>query len=78
MEELIALCLLGRVRGESVPLPTIINKTRNDWKFIRGHVSYVDLGNNWIFVKFANVKNKEMVWKERLWHVNGLNFVLST
>lgn len=46
MEELIALCLLGKFWGESTPLPAIINKTRNDWKFIRGHVSYVDLGNN--------------------------------
>lgn len=50
MEELIALCLLGKVWGESVPLPNIINKTKKDWKFIRGHVSYVDLGNNWISI----------------------------
>jgi len=42
-------------------LPAIINKTRNDWKFIRGHVSYVDLGNNWISIKFVNVEDKEMV-----------------
>ena len=46
MEELLALCLLGKVWAEYIPLPIIINKTRNDWKFIRGHVTYVDLGNN--------------------------------
>ena len=34
MEEIIALCLLGKVWGKYVPLPAIINKIRNDWKFI--------------------------------------------
>ena len=44
MEEFIALCLLGKIWGEYVALPGIINKTRSDWKYIRGLVSYVDLG----------------------------------
>ncbi|KAJ8437740.1 hypothetical protein Cgig2_009455 [Carnegiea gigantea] len=46
VEELIALCLLGKVWGEYVPLPAIINKTKADWKFIRGQVkSLVNVGN---------------------------------
>lgn len=61
MKELIALDLLGKVWGEYVLLPTIINKIKYDWKFIRGHVSYVHL---------------EMVWRERPWHVNEPNLVL--
>lgn len=41
MEELIALCLLGKIWGDYVPLPAIINTTKHDWKFIRGQVSYL-------------------------------------
>lgn len=78
MEELIALLLLGKVWGEYVPLPAVNNKTKSDWKFIRGQVSYVDLVNNWISFKFANVEDMEMVWRERHWHVNGLNLLLSS
>lgn len=77
MEELIALCLLGKVWGEYVLLLVIINKTKQDWKFIRGQVNFIDLGNNWISIIFANSEDKEMVWRERPWHVNGLNFMLS-
>ncbi|KAJ8441162.1 hypothetical protein Cgig2_024891 [Carnegiea gigantea] len=61
MEKLIALCLSGKVWREYVPLPAIINKTKADWKFIRGQVSYVDLENNWISFEFANLESKEMV-----------------
>ena len=55
----------GEGVGEYVPLSAIINKTKVDWKFIRGQVSYVDLKNNWISFKFANLEDKEMVWRER-------------
>ncbi|KAJ8433096.1 hypothetical protein Cgig2_020592 [Carnegiea gigantea] len=34
MEELMALCLLGKIWGDYVPLPAIINKTRADWRFL--------------------------------------------
>lgn len=61
MEELFALCLLGKVWEEYVPFPATINKTKSDWKFIRGQVSYVDLGNDWVSFKFANVEDKERV-----------------
>lgn len=59
-------------------MPAVNNKTKSDWKFIRGQVSYVDLVNNWISFKFANVEDMEMVWRERHWHVNGLNLLLSS
>lgn len=58
-------------------MPAIINKIRSNWKFIGDQVSYVNLDDNWISFKFANVEDQEMVWKERSWHVNGLNLVLS-
>ena len=77
MKELKALCLLGKAWRNYVPLLAIINKTKVDWKFVTGHISYLILNNNWISIKFANVEDKEMVWRERPWYVNGLNFVLS-
>jgi len=61
MDELIALCLLGQIWGDHVPLSAIIHKTKNDWKFPKGQVDYLELGNNWILLRFANVEDKEMV-----------------
>jgi len=49
-EELLACYLLGRVWGEPIPLPAIIHRTRNDWKFVKGHIEYVDIGNHWILI----------------------------
>jgi len=61
MKELKALCLLGKAWRNYVPLLAIINKTKVDWKFVTGHISYLILNNNWISIKFANVEDKEMV-----------------
>ena len=40
-DELLACCLLGSIWGEPLPLPTIIHRTRNDWKFVKGHIEYI-------------------------------------
>ena len=45
-EELLACCLLGRIWGEPIPLPTIIHRTRNEWKFVEEHIEYVEMGNH--------------------------------
>jgi len=44
-----------------VPLPTIVNKAKLDWKFVRDHIDYVNLGNHYILCRFTNVEHKEMV-----------------
>jgi len=36
MDELAALCLLGQIWGDSVPLLAIIHKTKSDWRFLKG------------------------------------------
>ena len=59
MDELAAICLLGQIWGDSLPLPAIIHKTKSDWRFLKGLVKYVDLRNNWILLRFANVEDKE-------------------
>jgi len=77
MDELNALCLLGQIWGDHIPLSAIISKTKNDWKFLKGQVDYVDLGNHWILIRFANVSDKERVWCERPWFVGSFNLVLT-
>lgn len=39
--------------GESVPLKTIISKTKSDWMPM-GEIKLVDMGNGFILIKFAN------------------------
>jgi len=51
--EFLACCLLGKVWGKVIPLHAIMHRTRNDWNFVKGHVDYVDLGNNWILLRFS-------------------------
>jgi len=65
LETFVSCCLLGKVWGESVPLPAIIHRTKNNWKFVKGQLEYVDLGNDWILLRFANCQDKLMVYNER-------------
>ena len=57
-DELLACCLLGRIWGEPIPLPAIIHRTHNDWSFVKGHVEYVEMGNHWILIRFANAQDR--------------------
>lgn len=75
-EELLNCCLIRKIWGDPLPIPTIIHKTKKDWCFVKGQVDYIDTGNNWILLRFANVEDRVLVYDQRSWHVNGLNFVL--
>ncbi|KAJ8434464.1 hypothetical protein Cgig2_006270 [Carnegiea gigantea] len=77
LDQLIACYLLGKVWGEPLSLPAIIHRTRNEWKSVRGHMEYVEMGNHWILNRFANAENKFLVFEQRPYFVNGLNFVLN-
>jgi len=68
--------LLGKIWGETVPLAAIIHRTRNEWKFTKGQVDYVELRNDWILIRFVNTQDKGLVFDQRPWYVSGLNFVL--
>jgi len=37
----------------------------------------VDIGNEWILVRFATVDDRNLVYNNRPWLVNGLNFILT-
>lgn len=77
MDELATLCLLAKLWGEVLPMALIIAKTKTDWKYIKGSVDYIDLGNGWVLLKFSSVADKEYVWVNRPWFVKGLNLVLN-
>jgi len=74
--ELSACCLLGKIWGEAVTLSAIIHRTRNDWKFTKWQIDYIDLGNDCVLIRFANSQDKGLVYDQRPWYVNGLNLVL--
>jgi len=44
--ELTACCLLGKIWGESIPSFAIIHRTYNEWRFTKGQLDYVNLGND--------------------------------
>jgi len=77
LDDLLALCLLAKTWGESISLPLIISKTKLDWKYVKGLVEYIELGNGWILLKFSTVADKDYVWHNRPWFVKGLNLVLT-
>jgi len=64
--------------GDPLPIPTIIHKTRKDWYFVKGHVDYIDVGNDWIMMRFANAEDRMLVFDHGPYHVNGLNFVVQS
>ena len=74
--EFSACCLIGKIWGETISLAAITHRTRSEWKFTRGQIDYVELGNEWILVRFANSNDRDLVFKQRPWYVSGLNFVL--
>jgi len=68
--------LLGKIWGENIPLAAIMHRTRNEWKFIKGQIKFVDLGNEWTLLRFANAQDRGLVYDQRPWYVSGLNLVL--
>ena len=68
--EFLACCLLGKVWGEVLSLNSIIHRTRNDWKFVKVHVDYVDVRDNWILLRFSTSQDKNLVFDQRPWFGN--------
>ena len=61
---------------DPIPIPVIIHKTMKDWYFVKGQVDYINAGNDWIMIRFANAEDRMLVFDQRPWHVNVLNFVV--
>lgn len=52
------------------PLNTrTIAKTMADQKSLKRDVEYIEMGNQWILLRFANSNDLFLVWSESPWHV---------
>ena len=71
ISELSKMCLIGKMLYVPLDIRTITAKTKADWKFIKGDVNYLDMGNHWLMFHFANPQDLSLVWSERPWHVQG-------
>ena len=62
----------------SAPLDirTIKARTKADWKFIKGDVDHLEMGNGWLLLRFANPQDLSLVWSQRPWHIQGDLLVL--
>ncbi|XP_048502750.1 uncharacterized protein LOC125498562 [Beta vulgaris subsp. vulgaris] len=74
--ELTKSCLIGKMLSSVVDTRTIISRTKADWKFIKGEVEYLEMGNGWLMLKISNPGDLSLVWSERPWHVHGDIFVI--
>ena len=77
MEELSKTCLFGKILSAPLDLRTIIARSKADWKIIKGEVNFMQMGNGWILLRFANPQDLSLIWEERPWHIQGDLFVLS-
>lgn len=69
------LFLIGKLLGESIPLKTIMSKTKADWT-PSGEVQCVDMGNEFILIKFVNEMDCNHVFFNQPWFVQGQIFNL--
>lgn len=76
VEEYSALGLIAKLWGESLVLKFLIAKLKQIWHYVLGDISFVPIGNGWLFIKFATTIDCAFAWHNRLWFVQGLNFVL--
>ena len=76
IQELSKSCLIGKMLDEPLDMCTIISRTKVEWKFVKGDIEFLDMGNHWILLKFANPNDLFLVWSERPWHVQSELFVL--
>lgn len=69
------LFLIGKLLGESVPLKTVASKSKADWS-PSGEIKYVDMGNGFILIKFANEMDCNRAFFYQPWFVQGQIFNL--
>ena len=56
--------------------PPLFTKLKKIGCFVKEQVDYIDAGNDWILLRFASAEDRVLVYDQRAWHVNGLNFIL--
>lgn len=68
--------LFGKIWGDYIPAAAISARLLKDWSFIIGDVTIRYLAHGWFLIKFSNSEDRDEVWNQRPWFVQGLNFVL--
>lgn len=53
-----------------MPIPAIIHYTHNEWKLFK--IEFIDLGNDWLLIRFGNCQDKMLTFDQRPWFVNGV------
>ena len=76
ISELSKSCLLAKMLSAPLDIRTIISRTKADWRVVKGDVDYLEMGNGWILLRFANPQDLALVWSERPWHIQGDLLVL--
>lgn len=76
ISELSKSCLLGKMLSAPLDIHTIISRTKADWRIVKGDVDYLEMGNGWILLRFANPQDLALAWSERPWHIQGDLLVL--
>lgn len=65
--ELSKSCLIGKMLSALVDLRTIIARSKANWRFVKGDIDYLEMGNNLILIRFSNPQDLSLVWSERPW-----------
>ena len=74
-ESFAKLYLIGKVLGESVSLKSISSKMKAECKTL-GESCFIDLGNDFFFIKFSTYEDCTKVWEERLFFIQKQVIVL--
>ncbi|KAL2927073.1 Flap endonuclease 1 [Bienertia sinuspersici] len=62
-------CLVGKAFGDP-PLKYVIKgRLTRQWKYLKGEVTFVPMGNCWFLIEFANKEDRDYVWENRPWFV---------
>lgn len=75
-QRLKATCLHGKLWGDSIPTAAMITRLQRDWSNIHGQVNIRYLGNGWFLINFSNPMDRDDIFNQRPWFVQGLNFTL--
>lgn len=54
IEEFSRTCLFAKMLPAPLNVRTIKAHTKVNWKFLKGEVDYLEMGNQWLLLRFSN------------------------
>ena len=76
--ELSRTCSFSKMLSAPLDDRTIKSRTKTAWKFLKGDVDLLEMGNGWLLLRFANPRDLALVWSLRPWHIQGDLLVLQS